>query len=151
MAASGTPEVVLLGVGDEKGHRVTQASWTAPAPAADRAEVPQVVPAGMHSPEPEPMLSQDSYGHAPDYGWLKGELEYLRARDVWRLRYALADQEDRHGGTVLLVADSLPPGCKSGQFVRVEGQLVNPESDEARPPYWVRTLQVLKAAPAVEE
>ncbi len=92
-----------------------------------------------------------SYGHAADYGWLLGELEYLRSKNVWRLRYAPADQEDRHGGTVLLVADSLPPDCKNGQVVRVEGQLVNPESDEPRPPYWVRTLRVLKAAPAAEE
>jgi len=98
------------------------------------------------------MASQEgTFGHAADYGWLMGELEYLHSKNVWRLRYAPADQEDRHGGTVLLVADSLPSDCKSGQVVRIEGQLVNPESDEPRPPYWVRTLQVLKAAPAVPE
>jgi hypothetical protein len=90
-------------------------------------------------------------GHAADYSWLTGELQYLAARNVWRLRYAPADQEDRYGGSVLLVGDALPAERKSGQIVRVEGQLVNPETSEARPPYWVRTFEVLKAAPANAE
>jgi hypothetical protein len=94
---------------------------------------------------------EGKYGHAGDYSWLTGELEYIRGRNVWRLRYSPPDQEDCHGGTVVLVGDSLPSDCKSGQIVRVEGQLANSESNEARPPYWVNSFRVLKAAPQAEE
>jgi len=152
LGPSSEPEVVLLDVGTEKNQAVTQASWTVPPPSADRAEVPDVVPAGTHRPQPTPTAARNAgYGHAPDYSWLTGELEYLRSRNVWRLRYSPADQEDCHGGIVLLVGDGLPSDCKCGQVVRVEGQLVNPDVDQARPPYWVRSFKVLKPAPSDEE
>jgi hypothetical protein len=116
------------------------------------APLPQIPPAPPASPSVAATLpGRPEFNHAPDYTCLTGELEYIRARNVWRLRYAPPDQEDRHGGTVLLVGDNLPPDCKSGQIVRVQGQLVNPNSEEARPPYWVQSFQVLKAAPPSEE
>jgi hypothetical protein len=91
------------------------------------------------------------HGHAEDYSWLTGELEYIHGRNLWRLRYAPPHEEDKYGGTVVLVGDDLPADRKSGQIVRVEGQLANPESSEAHPPYWVRSMQVLKPAPFTDE
>jgi hypothetical protein len=159
------------GVTQDATQGVTQASWVAPTPPPTLPPSPPLasppgkpepdrVASELQTPAVAPPVSDISaqgqgqaqaqgpagFGHAPDYSWVTGELEHIRARNVWRLRYAPADQEDRFGGTVLLVGDGLPAERKNGQIVRVEGQLVNPETTEARPPYWVRSFQVLKAS-----
>jgi hypothetical protein len=87
-----------------------------------------------------------SYGHAADYGWLTGEIYYLGSRKAWRLRYVAPGDDDRYGGTVNLTGEGLPADSRSGQTVRVEGTLLDPESTE-RPTYWVRHCTVLKPAP----
>lgn len=148
------PEVVLLGVGGELPEGVVQTSWP-PPPQPNRPTPAEVAPE-LRTPGDIPTRLPDSppqagFGHAPDYSWLTGEVEHIRARNVWRLRYAPADQEDRYGGTVVLVGDGLPADRHNGQIVRVEGQLVNPDTSEARPPYWVRSFQLLKAAPPLQE
>src|SRR5207245_5972 len=80
---------------------------TAEAPPPD----PSVVQSG-HALPPFPELreelarqlpglqSADAAGpaHAPDYGWLTGELQYVAVRNAWRLRYGSAADEDRSGG-----------------------------------------------------
>jgi hypothetical protein len=115
------------------------------------AEIPMTTPSFPPAPvkttEPAPMperTPQPGFGHASDYSWVMGELEHIQARNVWRVRYAPPEEEDRHGGTVVLMGDALPRDCRAGQIVRVEGQLGNPDSDEPRPPYWVRAVHVLK-------
>ncbi len=151
---SSTPRVVRLEVTNPPASSVTRASYTAPveskpvAPALQAPRPSSVAPVRPLLPASPP---KTGYGHAADYSWLSGELEYLQTRQVWRLRYALADQEDRYGGTVILVGEGLPANCKAGQLVRVEGQLLNPDSDRPRPPYRVRTFQVMAAAPAKED
>jgi hypothetical protein len=91
--------------------------------------------------------SSSLLSHAPDYVWLVGELQYLQTRHAWRLRYTALGDEDRYGGTVTLTGEPLPAACAGGQIVRVEGRLVNPDSAEARPAYWVNRVEVIKAAP----
>ena len=150
------PEVVLLGVGGEAGRTMTLASGSAAAPAGSKPEPASLAPelsqsqGGAVPPPVADTTANPGYAHADDYGSLTGELEHIRAKNVWRLRYAPADQEDRYGGSVQLVGDGLPPDCKSGQVVRVEGQVMNPEAGP-RPPYWVRSFKLLKAAPVAEE
>jgi hypothetical protein len=148
------PEVVLLGVGAEPSPQITQTSWERPAgkeqsPASPAIIAPELRNAATSIPSAPPAahLPRRGYGRAEDYAWLTGELQYLRSKNVWRLRYAPADQEDRFGGTVVLVGNALPADCKSGQIVRVEGQLVNPDTDRPRPPYWVRSIKILTPAP----
>ncbi len=145
-----SPEIALPTASTEAAQGVSQAAWKVPAPGTSDGELAEVVATSARCPGPDTPAGSSlkaGHGHAADYTWLTGELEHLRARNVWRLRYAPFDQEDRHGGTVVLVGDGLPADCKRGQIVHVEGQLVNPESDEPRPPYWVRSFRVLKAAP----
>lgn len=149
-SAQSVPEVVLLGVGAES-KRETSGMRT--VSSVNRSEATLLAPDLRPGSEPAPLPTQPAnpgYAHAPDYGWLTGELEHIRAKKVWRLRYAPADQEDRYGGAVQLVRESLPPGCKSGQVVRVEGQVVNPNAG-ARPPYWVRSFKLIKEAPPEQE
>jgi len=81
--------------------------------------------------------------HAADYSWLIGELQYLEVRNVWRVRYATVEDEDRYGGSVVLTETGPMFGHLNGQLVRVEGQLVAPDSREPSPAYRVRHLQLV--------
>ncbi len=149
-------EILQVGAVGEPPQPMPQAASKDPLPLADAFVKPRpAVPNAAVVEAPVAPLAENGppagFGHAEDYSWLSGELQFIQARNVWRLRYAPFEQEGRYGGTVLLVGDGLPTNCQAGQIVRVEGQLVNPETDEARPPYWVRSFKVLKVAPATEE
>ncbi len=63
------------------------------------------------------------YGHAEDYSWLKGKLEYSAARKQWKLRYVPLDgNTDEYGGSVVLnEVDSSQ--YSDGDFVAVRGWL----------------------------
>jgi hypothetical protein len=102
------------------------------------------LPKDEDTEERAPLLPPAGYDHAPDYSWLVGELQYLQTRGVWHLRFAPPGEPDRYGGTVTLTGDGMPSDCRSGQIVRVEGTVINPETHEFRPPYWVRNLKVLR-------
>jgi hypothetical protein len=135
---------------------VARTSYQEPAAAGSRQEPPRLIVADLREPAVRPAFLPESpprtcFDHAGDYSWLTGELQYIRTRKVWRLQYAPSDQEDRYGGTVCLVGDGLPADAQSGAIVHVEGQLVNPDADDPRPPYCVRKVQVLKAAPRLED
>jgi hypothetical protein len=80
-------------------------------------------------------------GHAADYHWLIGELQYSEVRSVWRLRYAGAEADDSFGGSVTLLAPSPMTAYRSGQRVFVEGQLIDPHSTEPSPSYRVQSIQ----------
>jgi hypothetical protein len=142
--------------GSEAPTGVVQAVHAVQAVKTVSPEVPPVADALVKKTEVEPAPPstpplKPGFGCAGDYSWLLGELQYIRSRNVWRLRYLDGDAEDRYGGTVTLVGEGLPHDCQSGQMVRVEGQVVNPDSSDPRPPYWVRKLQVLKPAPDFED
>jgi hypothetical protein len=88
--------------------------------------------------------ASESTGHGPDYGWLSGEVERSRLPRGWRLRYTRVDEEDAHGGSVLIVGDAIPfDNLQEGQQVRVTGHLLNTDSHVAGSPYQVESLQVL--------
>lgn len=89
------------------------------------------------------ITAHPSFGHAPDYSWLVGELQYVHIRNAWRVRYASVEEEDRYGGSVTLTETGSMADYKNGQIVRVEGQLADPESRDPSPTYRVRTLRVL--------
>ena len=81
------------------------------------------------------------FGRATDYRWLEGELLFSSVRGVWRLRYAVADDDDPYGGSVTLVDLDSHLALQAGQRVRVEGRLINPRSNEPSPFYHVLKLQ----------
>jgi hypothetical protein len=154
-----TPSIVQVAASEEQPQGTLQL-----APAVAERKLPEVPRNDVTAPEPEQSLppvpevaspskfaSVPGYGHADDYGWLMGELQYFSARNVWRLRYAPADQEDRYGGAVQLVGEGVPADHTSGEMVRVEGQLVNPDSGDPRPSFWVRGIRSQKAGPVSGE
>jgi hypothetical protein len=71
------------------------------------------------------------YGHDPEYGWLKGRLEYSEIAKRWRLRYIPIDgKTDRYGGSVVLGESSLLTDQKEGDFIEVRGRLLSGENDD---------------------
>jgi hypothetical protein len=117
------------------------AAATSGDPPANPA-LAQSAPSFPRSSLPDHMVTLD-FGHAEDYSWLAGKLQYSRFNKSWRLRFASVDEEDRYGGSVTIV--DLPlAGLKDGQMVRVEGHLVNPEAKTSAPPYEVNSIQALE-------
>ena len=90
------------------------------------------------------LTADPAYAHAPDYGWLVGALDYVQGENVWRLHYASAEDDDRYDGDVTLIDAPAMTGFHSGQIVRVEGRLLNPESQEFEPAYHVESLKPLE-------
>ncbi len=98
-----------------------KATTAAPAAAS--------LPAGPH------------FGHDANYLWLVGTLDYSRIQQAWLLRYVPVEEEDRYGGCVTLVAANGVLHFKRGQSVRVEGSLIDPESQQLRPAFQVRKIR----------
>ena len=118
---------------------------TAHARPADCAAGEHVEPLLRRVLHEDPTTPLPVYGHAADYGWLTGELRYVFVRNAWCLQYASADENDGHGGNVTLCTSDPMTAYHSGQNVRVEGRLLNPDSREPSPVYEVRALQALTA------
>ena len=114
-------------------------------PVPEQVKSPVAAQKIVASGAPAPYTGAGYY-HSPDYGTLVGELHYNPRQNTWRLRYASIDEEDRYGGSVSLhnvgreMAD-----YKTGQYVRIEGAVVNKESREVSPAYSVR--DILPASP----
>jgi hypothetical protein len=115
----------------------------APAPAEGDGPAPtQTMAAPLPKPLPDQVGAPD-FGHAEDYSWLAGKLQYCRFNKSWRLRYASVDEEDPFGGSVTIVEDLRVTGLKDGQMVRVEGHLLNPQAKAIAPPYQVNSVQTV--------
>jgi hypothetical protein len=84
-----------------------------------------------------------SGGHAADYRWVCGELQYSPFDKTWRVRYARVDEVDPYGGSVTLVDEAHATSFKEGQIVRVEGFLLRPNGNAIAPRYEVRSLRVI--------
>ena len=124
---------------------------TMPAPVA--APVPRPLPVAEHvvsseslkvtvsDPVPVAAAAVGGYHHSPDYTALVGELHYNPRHDTWRLRYAGVDTEDAHGGSVTLQnVGRLMQGFRTGQTVRVQGELADRDTRELSPAYRVRDI-----------
>jgi len=86
------------------------------------------------------------YGHDPNYGWLRGRLEYSQGDQRWKLRYIPIDGvTDDFGGSVVLSDESLLSGYERGEFVEVRGKLgaVAPDTHGFAPDYEVRQIKRL--------
>jgi len=75
--------------------------------------------------EPVRETQAANYGHAADYSWLKGRLEYSASRKEWKLRYLRIDgaQTDQYGGSVVLSSSNLLQSFQPGEYVTVQGRI----------------------------
>jgi hypothetical protein len=94
---------------------------------------------------------QKTYAHGDDYTWVMGELEYLNAKKVWRVRYARYDQDDKFGGCFTIV------GCEeklqrfvNGDMVKIEGFVVDAETQSIAPEYKVTEIVPLVTREVVD-
>lgn len=102
---------------------------TTSSPQADSlpriAEKPEAIPTTIADAIGEATPAQDPnpYGHAADYTWLRGKLEYSHVERAWKLRYAPIDVEnDPYGGSVFLGNDPRLHDLQEGDVVYVEGR-----------------------------
>jgi len=103
-----------------------------PGPALTAAE-PEITPS---TADPSSL-----FAHDPNYHWLVGTLAYSKIQDAWVLRYASVEDSDRYGGSVTLVYSGRLNAFKSGQRVRVEGHLIDPESRQIRPAFEAKSIR----------
>jgi len=87
------------------------------------------------------ITARPEFAHAEDYSWVVGELSYLPHKNQWRVRYTSIDDEDRYGGSVTLDASHMMDGYKTGQLVRVKGEMVDKDSREPAPKYRVNDVE----------
>ncbi|HVX59541.1 MAG TPA: hypothetical protein VHC19_03035 [Pirellulales bacterium] len=96
----------------QASRRIALASNEEPAPNAESSA------AGGADPE-----RAGRYAYAPDYRWLKGQLEYSLVDHTWKLRYIPIDGDtDPYGGSVVLEG-SVPAEFQAGEFVTIYGSL----------------------------
>jgi hypothetical protein len=98
----------------------------------------------MKAPMPSNATIPDAqrFGHDANYHQLVGTLDYSKIQDAWVLRYVSYEEDDRYGGSVTLVAPGNGVALKPGQTVRVEGALIDPESQQLRPAFQVRKIRL---------
>jgi hypothetical protein len=85
------------------------------------------VPIARNTPDPR-------YGAAPDYSWVRGQLQMTQGRDnatCWILVYDL-EGSDQYGGQINLIGN-MPDIIKVGDFVQVRGQF-DTSMGPAKPP-----------------
>jgi len=84
--------------------------------------------------------------HAPDYGWLTGQLFYVHADGgLWILRYAPLSTEDRNGGSVVLARDLRMDTYREGDLVTIHGEIIQ-EKGSLRlggPLYRMQSIQLI--------
>jgi hypothetical protein len=92
------------------------------------------------------MPSEDlrTRGHAGDFHWLLGSLQYDESRRCWIVHYGDEPEKDEYGGWLELINPGTMTGFRKGQLVRVEGELIDPAPHEIRPAYRVHSLQVIR-------
>jgi hypothetical protein len=112
---------------NEQGEMIVQQGET-PLPA--QGSIAQV----SHEPAKRDRLDlpvsdkfKNQIGHDANYGWLNGQLYRLQAgaNTLWVVRYAGADEQDRHGGSVILAPAVEMQNFREGDLVSVQGQILN--------------------------
>jgi hypothetical protein len=113
-----------------------------PPPRVDLLVVTETIARTNPLPAPPPLAAgRAGLDHAPDYRWLVGRLHYVHVRDVWRIRYASPEDDDRYGGVMTLIEPAPMTGFRNGQLVRVEGHVLDPDSPGPSPAYVVRIIE----------
>lgn len=137
--------VLRLTVGEAREQEETDDEAASPTPARSSQlaiaarEADSDSETGDDEPdEPETAASQPldaaaaeraGYAYAPDYGWLRGRLEYSPSMRQWKLRYIPIDgKTDQFGGSVKLPASNELAAYKAGDMVAVRGSLAREAS-----------------------
>lgn len=110
-------------------------------PSHSSANTPPALPSYEQGPATA-SAAGGKFGHDAKYHWLVGTLDYSRIQEAWVLRYVPVEEDDRYGGCVTLVVSGQMKNFKRGQTVRVEGSLIDPESQQLRPAFQVENIRI---------
>jgi hypothetical protein len=111
----------------------------------DRVEKHVVGKPESHALVKENRTPGAQYGHSPVFAWVVGRLEYLHAEKQWRVRFVPYDVDDSYGGVLTLQGvDHMSDQLKSGATVRIDGQLVDPDTQKSSPEYQVYEIKTLE-------
>jgi hypothetical protein len=88
------------------------------------------------------ITASSCFAHAEDYTWLRGEVEYSKISNGWRLRYASVDETDMHGGSAILNGELA--GLKDGMHVLVRGELHEANGLRTCPSFRVDSLEIVE-------
>ncbi len=110
-------------------------------------------PVGQNARTPAQNLVSESpaspslYSYDPQYGWLRGRLEYSQIDHHWKLRYIPVDGvTDQYGGSVILGNTTVLSGYERGDSVEVRGTLTstNPDNRTFSPTFEIQTIKRLR-------
>jgi hypothetical protein len=93
-----------------------------------------------------PSSSDSRYGYDPQYGWLRGRLEFSESDRRWKLRYIPIDGvTDNFGGSAILIDTPHLSGYERGDYVEASGKLLlaSPDQRGYAPKYEVSQLKRL--------
>ncbi len=126
------------GAGSSQIAIVTPSTVSRPSAAVDRAM-------GTVTQTAFQPVATSGFAHSPDYGTLRGRLEYSQSSRQWKLRYIpIAGRTDAYGGSVVLSdVPSLKPYAP-GDMVAVNGSLAaGSESSGFSPRYEIHAIEPL--------
>jgi hypothetical protein len=107
------------------------------APRAKTTGAVRALPVSRHKPPA-------NYSHAANFSWIQGALASW-ATGQWLLRYSESAADDPWDGCVALADDPRLASLQSGDFVRVEGEIISVQSEDEQPPlYRVLKLDVIR-------
>lgn len=82
-----------------------------------------ITPTPQSTPAPPPAPTQQpQYGHAPDYTWVRGQLQFTQIQGNCIYIEYDPTGADQYGGKFSLAGD-VPSGFKNGEFVLLRGQI----------------------------
>ena len=88
-------------------------------------------PTGPSQEEKPPVMKEVTYtpkskfGRARDFSWLLGQIRRVHVNGgSWKMRYAPLDVQDKWGGSVILAEDARIDKFEDGDFVYVEGEIL---------------------------
>jgi hypothetical protein len=118
-----------------------RSSGTQAAPAAGHLTPLSYQTPPVDVPAAGGYVASAKFAHDAAYHRLVGTLDYSRIQQAWVLRYVPVEEDDRYGGCVTLVVPSRKMKFRRGQTVRVEGELIDPESQQLRPAFEVQDIK----------
>ena len=137
------PAASVVNAPSKKKEASLPASVAKPAPKKPQPPIEFVENSVVKQAAPLPII-KTRMGHADDYTWICGQLQYWALHKTWRLRYAGLDEVDPYGGSVTLADDIRGSEVKDGQYVRVEGRLIDAAAKGIAPAYAVQGIHPLE-------
>jgi hypothetical protein len=128
-----------------------QAASTTPVatPSVSTTSAPTATSAPVSPPPVAVVTEPKEAKHGTDYQWIQGRLQRVHVRGgAWVVRYAPLDQADKHGGSVVLLRDHRLDTFKEGDFVHIDGEILEERSSAflGGPLYRVHHIALLQAA-----